>query len=436
MRRYNPWKIESATVARWRTTTTHGFIVNKTPAEPESDPSRVETENVTGVAAASDAEMLSQRNRELIILNSIAQALNASVEMDQALQAVLAQVAELLGLQTGWIWLLGEETGQSYLAAAQNLPPGLARDPSRMSGSCYCLDTFRMGDMNGAANVNVVTCSRLSGLVDGTGGLRYHASIPIYAHGKKLGVLNVASADWRKLSQDQLRLLYTVGDLVGIAIERARLYEKSMRAGAEEERSRLAREIHDTLAQGLAAISLQLESADCLLDDDKQAREAQHVVRQALALTRANLEEARRSVRDLRAAPLEGRSLTDALVELAKEWAAQGNPKVKFEKVGDPRPLPVPVENGLYRMAQEALTNIARHAAATRVRMRIVTTPHMIRLSVEDNGRGFEVAQTGGEHYGLVGLNERARLLSGTLQIESSTGAGTRLSLSIPLDTA
>src|SRR5215472_1555032 len=216
-------------------------------------------ESTVGVPQASDAEMLSQRNRELMILNSIAQALNASVEMDQALEAVLAQVAALLGLQTGWIWLLDEETGQSYLAAAQNLPPGLTEDPSRMSGSCYCLDTFRMGDLNGAANVNVVKCSRLSGLVDGTGGLRYHASIPLYAQGKKLGVLNVASTDWRKLSQDNLRLLYTVGDLVGIAIERGRLYAKSMRAGAEEERSRLAREIHDTLAQGLAAISLQLE---------------------------------------------------------------------------------------------------------------------------------------------------------------------------------
>jgi two-component system NarL family sensor kinase len=393
-------------------------------------------ESTAGPPQASDAELLSQRNRELMILNSIAQALNASVEMDQALQAVLAQVAALLGLQTGWIWLLDEESGKSYLAAAQNLPPGLTEDPSRMTGSCYCLDTFRMGDLSGAANVNVVKCSRLSGLVDGTGGLRYHASIPLYAQGKKLGVLNVASTDWRKLSQDNLRLLYTVGDLVGIAIERGRLYAKSMRAGAEEERSRLAREIHDTLAQGLAAISLQLEQADSLLDSDQQAAEAQVVIRRALALTRANLEEARRSVRDLRAAPLEGRSLTDALRELARDWTAQGNPKVRFEMTGVSRPLPARIENGLYRMAQEALANISRHAHATRVRMRIVTTPKRIRLSVADNGHGFDVAETGGEHYGLVGLNERARLLAGTLHVQSSAGAGTRLSLTIPLDGA
>src|SRR5215469_2598917 len=218
--------------------------------------------------AETQAEALARRNRELSILNSIAEALNRSVDMDQALGSTLAKVAELLGLHTGWIWLLDEETGTSYLGAALNLPPALTKNPLRMCGSCYCLDTFRAGDLNGAANVNVVTCSRLKELVDGTDGLRYHASIPLYAHGKRLGVLNVASTDWRQLSPEDLRLLYTVGDLVGMAIERARLFARSLRLGAEDERNRLARELHDTLAQGLTAIALQLESADCMLDED------------------------------------------------------------------------------------------------------------------------------------------------------------------------
>src|SRR5439155_15072077 len=134
--------------------------------------------------------------------------------------------------------------------------------PRRMTGSCYCLDTYRKGDLQGAANVNVVACSRLEALVDGTNGLAYHASVPLYAHGKRVGVLNVASPDWRELSAEELRILYTVGDLLSIAVERARLFAKSTQLGAAEERNRLAREIHDTLAQGLSAISLQLETAD------------------------------------------------------------------------------------------------------------------------------------------------------------------------------
>ncbi len=240
----------------------------------------------------SDTEKLRRRNRELSILNAIAEALNRQVDLSRALQVALAQVARLLDLSTGWIWLLREDTGDSYLAAALNLPPALARHPHRMEGTCYCLDTFRAGDMDGAANVNVVTCSRLKWLDDGTAGLRYHASIPLYAHGRRLGVLNVASPDWRELSVDDLRLLYTVGDLVSIAIERARLFEQRAAHGAAEERNRLAREIHDTLAQGLTAITLQLETADALLEANaaERARQAGNA-EQAIAQYRKALQE-------------------------------------------------------------------------------------------------------------------------------------------------
>ena len=91
------------------------------------------------------------------------------------------------------------------------------------------------------ANINVVTCSRLWEFVDGTDGLRYHTSVPLYAsHGKKLGVLNVADTDWRELSADDLRLLHTIGDLLSITIERARLFARSRQIGISEERGRLA----------------------------------------------------------------------------------------------------------------------------------------------------------------------------------------------------
>ncbi|MCP4168185.1 MAG: GAF domain-containing protein [Chloroflexi bacterium] len=180
----------------------------------------------------SDARQLQRRNRELSILNTIAQALNRSLDLSETVRVALAQAAELLDMQTSWIWLLSEESGEPYLAAAQNLPPALSEHPDQMEGSCYCLDTYQQGDLDGAANVNVIRCSRLKHLVDGTDGLRYHSSIPLYAHGKQLGVLNVASTDWRELSSDDLRLLYTVGDLLSIAIERTRLFARSTQHAA------------------------------------------------------------------------------------------------------------------------------------------------------------------------------------------------------------
>lgn len=386
-----------------------------------------------GKTLYTDAEKLRQRNRELSILNSIAQALNRSVDLDQALKAALAQVADLLDLRTGWIWLLHEETGESYLAAAQNLPPGLANNPRRMEGSCYCLDTYRAGDLDGAANVNVITCSRLRSLVDGTGGLRYHASIPLYAHGKQLGVLNVASTDWRELTQDDLRLLYTIGDLLSIAIERARLYARSAEYGAAEERNRLAREIHDTLAQGLAAISMQLDTADALLEAGTDQESIQHTIQQALALARENLDEARRSVLDLRAVPLEGRNLPEALNVLAKTTREESEIQVDCIITGRGRPLPARLETGLYRIAQEAVANIVQHAQASRASIQLISQPDQVKLIVADNGRGFDPQQISPDRFGLIGLNERAKLLGGSLNLESSLGSGTRIEVAIPI---
>ncbi len=386
----------------------------------------------------SEAEQLQRRNRELTILNSIAQALNRSVDLPQALAAALAQVAELFDLQTGWVWLLDEETGQPNLAAAQNLPPGLIQNPHLMEGSCYCLDTYRAGDLAGAANVNVITCSRLKKLVGGTSGLRYHSSIPLYAHGKKLGVFNVASPDWRELSAEDLRILYIVGDLLGIAIERARLFSRSAEFGAAEERNRLAREIHDTLAQGLAGITLRLETAEVLAETGADPGRIQQTIHQALVLARENLDEARRSVLDLRAAPLEGRGLLDALADLAHSVTARGQVQVTFAVSGPARPLSPRLESGLYRIAQEALANIEQHSGASQAWVRLTLFPDRLVLAIEDNGQGFDPAQTasallGRGHFGIVGLSERARLLGGTLNLETAPGEGARVEVVVPI---
>ena len=378
---------------------------------------------------------LERRAYELETLNAIAQELNRSVDLDMALQSTLAQAADFFGLEMGWIWLLNPETGLSYVAASQNLPPVLADNPRRLEGSCYCLDTFFAGDMDGAANVNVITCSRLKHVVEGADGLRYHASVPLYAHGEKLGVLNVASADWRELSSDDLRLLHTVGDMLSIAIDRAQLFATSVEFGAVNERNRLAREIHDTLSQGLAAVQLQLETADALLETKHEQKDERlrRAVQAALTLTRSNLEEARRSVHDLRAVPLEGRSLAEALHGLLSDIQSRCDVEIRFDVTGRDQPLPVAVEAGLYRVAQEALSNIDQHAGATEIALTLLVTPQQVELSIADNGHGFEPEQANRERFGLTGMNERMHLLGGTFHIESTPGQGAQVRVRVPL---
>jgi two-component system NarL family sensor kinase len=369
---------------------------------------------------------MERRNRELGILNEIAASLNASIDLHESIRAALSGVAELLGLRTGWVFLL-DDAGEPHLEATQNLPTGLAREPERMANGCYCLDTYRAGDLGGAANVNVVTCSRLKGLVSGRDGLRYHASIPLYARGRRLGIMNVASPDWRELSPGDLRLLHTIGDLLAIAVERARLYARSAEAGAAEERNRLAREIHDTLAQGLTGIALQIETAEALLDGGADGARIRDTLERALAQTRSSLDEARRSVQELRAAPLEGQSLAEAMVDLGAADA-----RVRVDVPAEARPLSARIELGIYRIAQEAVANALRHAHATDVRVTLRIAADSVRLTVQDDGAGFDPSAIERGRFGIVGMRERARLLGGSLHVESAPGGGTRIEADVP----
>jgi two-component system NarL family sensor kinase len=393
---------------------------------------------------------LLHRNRDLAVLYDIAGYLNRIVDVHEALQEVLARVTELLELRTGWVWLLDEQQAP-YLAAALALPPYLADHPARLTGSCVCLDTFLSGDSSGAYNIDVLRCSRLKNAErdsDPTAlGLRFHASIPIYAGHTPIGVLNVASEDWRELQTEELQLLHIIGDQIGLAIQRARLSAEHTAAAARlatiEERNRLAREIHDTLAQGLAAITLQLETADALADQRPQrAREA---VQRALGLARSNLEEARRSVMDLRAAPLQGRTLPEALAALAvgdsttysAPDAGTISPHVRFTSSPstDIPVLPARVEIGLYRIAQEALTNARRYADAQHIEVSLAFDDEQIYLTVQDDGRGFDpekVSSCGDGHFGLAGMSERARLLHGDICIQSEPGTGTCIYVAVP----
>jgi two-component system NarL family sensor kinase len=154
-----------------------------------------------------------------------------------------------------------------------------------------------------------------------------------------------------------------------------------------------------------------------------------------LTLTRASLDEARRSVLDLRAAPLEGRTLAEALTTLAESEGGHGGLAVCVDVVGGSRPLPVRIEAGLYRIAQEAITNVVRHAGAHTLSVQLTTQPTSVQLLIADDGQGFDPAQVPVNRYGLIGLNERAKLLGGHLAVQSSPGAGTRLAITVPLGT-
>jgi two-component system NarL family sensor kinase len=390
------------------------------------------------------------REREIArlrALNRLAGHLNRSTDLQTALDITLNTLVEIMGLQTAWIFLWSEAGLTKYIASAPaphdfalgahcGLPPGLEQNNCYYlcePPDCHCQYLLRHGLLTRA--VNVVECTRLQDSAEADAdnrGLLFHATVPLIVQGEPLGIINVATDEWQFLSAADLQLLSAVGAQASVAIERARLFAQSAELGAMEERNRLAREIHDTLAQGLTAITLQLETAEAMLEADKPDR-ARSAVHHALSLTRANLEEARRSMMDLRAAPLEGRALAEALKGLADEWRARETLNINFEFSGEGRHLPLRVELSLYRIAHEALNNVAQHAHAGHVHLGLVIASDRARLVVEDDGQGFDPSQTPKDRYGLIGINERVKLLGGVLKLETSPGQGTRVEVDVPL---
>jgi two-component system, NarL family, sensor kinase len=341
-------------------------------------------------------------------------------------------------LRTGWVWLIDPDTGRFYSAASQDLPPFL-RDPVRMTGrSCWCIDAFRSGELT-AGNIDVIECSRLrAALGKGrteTRGLRYHASIPLYFGDRRLGIMNVATAAWRKLTRRELDLLSTIASQVGVAIERARLAEASVGLARVEERTRLARDLHDTLTQGLTAIGLHVEAALATLGSNAANTDVTRAeLERALTVTRANLTEARRSLRDLRASPLDGRPLDEALTALGRQLTADAGVPVHVHSTIRSS-LDSNTEETLFRIASEALANVRRHAAARSVDVTLEGTSRDVRLSIVDDGKGFDTRRQGrspADGFGIGGMRERAALAGGVLTIRSRPGRGTTVGVNIP----
>ena len=344
-------------------------------------------------------------------------------------------MADLLGVETGWVWLRDPASGRFYNAAVQSLPPYL-QEPVRMTGrSCWCLELFRSGQLT-ARNIDVVECSRLAPAVDSrqaalTQGLRCHASVPLYAGERPLGVMNLAMRGWRRLTRQELDLLTTIADQVGVAIERARLGEQSIERARADERSRLARDVHDTLAQGFTAVALHIEAGLSHLEPRDRA---QAPLRKALDAARQSLDEARRSIRSLRASTLENRPLAEALGALSRQFTADTGVRVRIDisNVSNVGPLPPAVESELYRIAGEALTNVQKHAAAREASLRLDTVRGRLRLVVSDAGVGFRVRGARRRGFGLVGIEDRARLVGGRATIGSVPGRGTTVTVTVP----
>jgi signal transduction histidine kinase len=208
----------------------------------------------------------------------------------------------------------------------------------------------------------------------------------------------------------------------------AQLVEQAREAGTADERQRMAREIHDTIAQGLIGVITQLESAGQVRNDPIGL---QRRLDNASRLARESLAEARRSVQALLPIPLEGRQLPDAISHVAEEWSIVNEVPTEVITTGTALALRPEVEVTVLRVVQEALANIAKHARASRVGVTLSYIDEIITIDVRDDGAGFTPNGTG-TGFGLAAMRQRVEALGGDLDIESAPGEGTAISARLP----
>ncbi len=369
-------------------------------------------------------------------LTAVVEDLAGELSLRPLLERILKRSTELLGCDAGSICLVDEAAGVYRKEADIGIACQSGKVFPLTEGTTGAVVARRgpvifedYGDVPGG-HVRPEDRDELKGVI----------GVPIWWRGSIVGSCVVFTRDpGREFAHEDAELLELFAKHAAIAITNARLHEaaesEARADAAAAERNRMAREVHDTVAQGLVSVLLQIRGAQGSIAEGRPDQ-ASGALAEARAAAEVVFEETRRSVLGLAPSPLEGRSLEEAL-ELEIAWANRtGVLEARLVTAGTPRVPDPDVAHTLFRIAQEALTNAIRHARATSVRVGLVYSPTGVSLLVQDDGAGFDRAQVveDGEAHalGLGGMAERARLLGGTLELESTPGWGTRIRAWIP----
>jgi GAF domain-containing protein len=371
-----------------------------------------------------------RRRHELEALYRADQTLHRSLRLDDVLRS-LAEVAHEV--------LNADKTSVSIWDAQQRaLVTVAAIGYNSASSALPLLGSLGLPlDQASAADVLVVTdvardprftSPRVRELVRREG-IRTAIGAPILVSGQTFGLFDVAFCKQHVPSPDQRRLVQAIAQRGGVAIHNARLFEQAQQAATAEERQRLARELHDAVTQTLFSASLIAEVLPRLVERDPE--EGRRRLEELRRLTRGALAEMRTLLLELRPSALMETPFVQLLQQLAEASTSRGGLRIAVHAEGD-ADLPPEVRIGLYRIAQEALNNIDKHAAATVAELHFRGWEERVDLRISDDGRGFDMSKTPAGRLGLNIMRERARALGARLRIDSSPGAGTRIRVAWP----
>lgn len=392
-------------------------------------------------------QRVQERTRELAALNAVALAVAQPLNLRELLEQALEQVMRVMGVQAGAIFLLDEETRTLSLYARRG-----ASDEAAQSMMALHLDDSACGGVLEKGHPVVVpdlTYYRSSaGRTLQVAGLRALAHIPLISRGVALGTLCVATAQPRDYQVEELDLLMALGSQIAVGIENARLYEELARreqlrgelldkviAAQEDERKRIARDLHDDTSQSLSALIYSLEALEASCPT-LPVRDALVTMRQRVAQI---LDGIHKLIFDLRPSTLDHLGLFVSLRWYAETHLQPLGIRVHLEEHGVPRRLPPQMETALFRVAQEAINNIAKHSGARNVQLKLDCSNGVVAIDVRDDGIGFDLSETArsadrSRGLGLVGMQERMGLLGGKISFVTFPGHGTQISIRVPLE--
>lgn len=396
-------------------------------------------------------QQLQREAEKLSVLNTLALTVSQSLNLSEVLLSALDEVLALLKLRAGWIVLRDGQGGELDLVTSRGLPEKvvLAHRQCAWDRSA-CNQVLDLGRAQ-AFPISQGSACPVAKYFEQEG-LVFRACVPLISKSRVLGIMSLVgdeSSRVQELTEDTLEMLTAIGRQIGIAAENAGLNEALRQKAAverqlldkvitaqEEERKRIARELHDQTGQALTSVLMTLkvmEEADAMADVQASIQD----LRDATSLI---LRDVRALAVDLRPTLLDDLGLQAALRHYTREFQAKVHLLVDLQVLGmGSERLPAPIETALYRITQEALNNVTRHAQAHNVTVLLENRGSSVRLIVEDDGQGFDVTRLlgAGPHegnLGLYGMRERASLLGGSMTIESTPGIGTTVFVEIPLE--
>ena len=381
----------------------------------------------------SKTRSLAERNRELRILYEVSRALREPAGVEELSQRFLDRVQETFAAAAASVRLFDADEENLYLACHSGLGEQFVHQEAVLRcGDCLC-DKAALGDAPVVSDTGQEADGALA-VACAQAGFATVSAIPVNHNARRLGVFTLYFTQATGFSEGDRELLQTLGQHLGMAIENARLKQREREMAVSEERNLIARQLHDSIAQGLAFLNLQVQMLEQALDDGKpgDARETATLIQKGVQESYADVRELLQHFR----ANLAQKELSAALEAALEKFTEQSGVPGEFHVHGVGVSFGAEVETQVLYIVQEALSNIRKHAQAERVRIDLWRDRDGMRLAVDDDGVGFSPAPgeggaTGGEHIGLQIMNERALRIDGVLEIRSRPGDGTRISLAV-----